>query len=301
MNEGDESKSELNNHWDYASFVSGKVDVFLNKAIHIQQFREQLFGGELNEPYYFVLLLDGAISFSLDFQDYGCSGKNLLFLSPYQLLKCHDGNSSVSKALAFHGDFYCIEYHKEEVACNGILFNNIYESPFVPVPDAVFQEITDIFAKILAFDVTDSSCDLSIVKSYLQVILALSSREKQLQRSARAVTLQKEQVSDFQLVLEEHFVHARSVSFYASHYGLSVDVFSKKIKNFFAKPPSRLIQERLVLESKKRLHLTHKNIKEIASELCFEDEFYFSRFFKKQVGVSPKAFREHVGISIVAK
>ena len=31
--------------------------------------------------------------------------------------------------IAFHGDFYCIEYHKKEVACNGLLFNNIYQQP----------------------------------------------------------------------------------------------------------------------------------------------------------------------------
>jgi len=55
-----------------------------------------------------------------------------------------------------------------------------------------------------------------------------------------------------------------------------------------------------VLEAKKQLHLTHKSIKEIAFDLNFEDEFYFSRFFKKNVGLSPKHFRESVGISIVA-
>lgn len=62
-----------------------------------------------------------------------------------------------------------------------------------------------------------------------------------------------------------------------------------------------MIQERIALEAKKLIHLTHKPIKEIAQELNFEDEFYFSRYFKKEVGVSPKKFREEVGISIVAK
>src|SRR5690606_21818738 len=159
----------------------------------------------------------------------------------------------------------------------------------------------DIFKKLAEFDISGKSYDLSIAKSYLQLILALSSREKQIQISNRAIALQKEQVSDFQSVLEDHFIHSRSVSFYAVHYGLSVDAFSKKIKSYYGKSPSRLIQERLVLEAKKMLHLTHKNIKEIAADLCFEDQFYFSRYFKKQVGISPKAFREQVGISIVAK
>ena len=57
----------------------------------------------------------------------------------------------------------------------------------------------------------------------------------------------------------------------------------------------------MILEAKKLLHLTYKSIKEIAQELDFEDEFYFSRYFKKEVGLSPKQFRDSVGISIVAK
>lgn len=273
----------------------------MDTTIQIEQAKDPVSFQELKEAYYFIILFDGDFSFSVDFHKYQCSGKNLLFLSPHQLLKWHSGNTLITGILKFHGDFYCIEYHKKEVACNGILFNNIYESPFVLVPDAIFEEIKDIFKKLAEFDISGKSYDLSIAKSYLQLILALSSREKQIQISNRAIALQKEQVSDFQSVLEDHFIHSRSVSFYAVHYGLSVDAFSKKIKSYYGKSPSRLIQERLVLEAKKMLHLTHKNIKEIAADLCFEDQFYFSRYFKKQVGISPKAFREQVGISIVAK
>ena len=65
---------------------------------------------------------------------------------------------------------------------------------------------------------------------------------------------------------------------------MSIHNFSKKVKLVFDKPPSKLIKERLVLESKRRLHLTFSSIKQIANELGFKDEFYFSRFFKKEVG-----------------
>jgi len=73
------------------------------------------------------------------------------------------------------------------------------------------------------------------------------------------------------------------VSFYASALCLTPDSFSKKIKTLLGKTPNKLIQERVVLEAKKLLHLTYKSIKEVAFELNFEDEFYFSRFFKKNV------------------
>ncbi|PTT34693.1 AraC family transcriptional regulator, partial [Chryseobacterium sp. HMWF028] len=79
------------------------------------------------------------------------------------------------------------------------------------------------------------------------------------------------------------------------------NTLGKTVKKEFSKTPTQLISERIILESKKLLHLTYRSVKEIASELGFADEFYFSRYFKKSVGCSPKNYREKVGISVVAK
>ena len=36
-------------------------------------------------------------------------------------------------AIYFHSDFFCIHKHQKEATCNGILFNNIYQMPFILV------------------------------------------------------------------------------------------------------------------------------------------------------------------------
>jgi len=252
-------------------------------------------------PNYSIAIIDGSASFSLDFNEYNINGKYVLFLSPYQLLKWESGNLRNIRFLQFHGDFYCIEYHKAEVACNGILFNNIYDKPYISINNDFFDEMMMLFDKIDAFENTVTDYDLSIVKSYLQLILALCSREKQIENKHIEATTNKSDVLNVSAMLDAYVFSSKSVSFYAEQYGLSVNAFSKKVKKYYGKTPSKLIQERLILESKKLLHLTYKSIKEISAELGFEDEFYFSRYFKKAVGVSPKTFRGEVGISIVAE
>jgi AraC-like DNA-binding protein len=57
-----------------------------------------------------------------------------------------------------------------------------------------------------------------------------------------------------------------------------------------------LIHERIIIEAKRELYLTNKTVKEIAYELGFNDEFYFSRFFKNNTEVSPQVYREKVGV-----
>lgn len=255
----------------------------------------------IQHPYYYILIVEEEARFSVEFTTYGCEGNSFIFLSPYQYFQLTESEQTRFKALVFHADFYCIEYHKKEVACNGVLFNTIYYQPFVVVSEQLFQEINAIVDRMQNFKNVQDAYDVSILKSYLQLILALSSKEKQLQMKVSVADgLPLENITGFQELLEIYFKENKDVTFYAERLGLATNSFSKKIKKHFGKSPSKLIQERVVLEAKKLLHLTHKPVKEVAGDLNFEDEFYFSRYFKKEVGISPKQFRENVGISIVA-
>ncbi|WP_418361012.1 helix-turn-helix domain-containing protein [Sphingobacterium detergens] len=257
---------------------------------------------ELTEPFYFIILMEQELHFSIDLVPYQSAAKSILFLSPFQMFSVKEKLAEHTKVLKFHGDFYCIEYHKDEVACNGLLFNNIYLQPHVALTQEAFQEITAIIDKIDHLKYSSASFDQAITKTYLQLILAIASKQKILNNKlSLPTTSRKDPIDGFEQLLENKYKTHKSVSFYAEYYNLSSAAFTKKVKQKWGKSPSTLIQERIVLESKRLLHLTPKSIKEIAAELQYLDEFYFSRFFKKMIGVSPKVFREQVGLSIVAK
>jgi AraC-like DNA-binding protein len=76
---------------------------------------------------------------------------------------------------------------------------------------------------------------------------------------------------------------------------VSLKTLGKLTKKYFDRTPSDLIQERLMMEAKRELYLTDKSVKEIAYLLGFEDEFYFSRLFKKNTDTSPINYRKAVG------
>ena len=70
---------------------------------------------------------------------------------------------------------------------------------------------------------------------------------------------------------------------------------AKITKKHFNKTLTSLITERIIIEAKRELYLTNKSVKELAYELGYEDEYYFSRFFKKNVNIPPQVYRETVG------
>ncbi|GAB3654750.1 helix-turn-helix transcriptional regulator [Echinicola sediminis] len=260
------------------------------------------FTDSYNVPLYSILFIEKAGKVAVNFVKYELKEHTVLFLTPYQNLQLLDGFSGKIILLQFHGDFYCIEYHKEEVACNGFLFNNIYLQPFISLEKKRFYELLQITEKMGEEFTFNRRFSDAVLKSYLQLLLAICSSEK---ADILDVEFQQGPVNPiihrFQELLEDSFKTERSPSFYAEHLAMSSSSLSKKIKAHFGKTPTQLIQERVILEAKKLLHLTHKPVFEIATELGFDDEFYFSRYFKKEVGLSPTYFRSTVGISIVAK
>src|SRR5690606_38520544 len=96
---------------------------------------------DYSSEYYHILLFEGRGVLTVDFTDYTFDGKIIYFVSPYQHFKITAKTHFPINLIAFHGDFYCIEYHKEEVACNGLLFNNIFLTPYICSDDNGFEEL----------------------------------------------------------------------------------------------------------------------------------------------------------------
>lgn len=250
---------------------------------------------------YGIILFRASGTVTIDFTDYPVNGHVVMFTTPWQLVHLHLDEAAIIRSLWFHADFYCIEHHKKEVACNGLLFNNIYAQPYIVLSEEAFASIHRLLDQLEKELQQADTWSQAVSRSWLQLILAICSKAKAATLPAIEESQAHHPIIQFKALLEQHYIKERTPAFYAAQLGLSPNSFSKQCKTWFMKPPSFLIQERVILEAKKLIHLSYKSMKEIAAELHFDDENYFSRYFKKHTGVAPTFFRETVGISIVAK
>lgn len=252
------------------------------------------------ELYTAIVIPGGSGICNIDSGIYPLSGPSVVFLAPFQSLRIAGASQVMGEVLQFHGDFYCIELHKPEVACNGLLFNNVYLSPVLAVSRNELAQIQELLRSMKA-ELNLKPQDQSVLISYLQLFLAICSRIKRAQIEQGSLSLGRDdEMERLKALVDAHFLTKRRPSEYAKLLNLTTDSLAKRCRKYFAKSPSQLIQERTVLEAKKRLHLTRESVKQIAFALHFEDEHYFSRFFKKACGASPQAFRKKGGISPVA-
>lgn len=250
--------------------------------------------------YTILFIPEGTGTYHADFGTFNYSAPVILFSTPLQTIYIEQSMPAPVTMMQFHGDFYCIEYHRSEVACNGLLFNNIYIQPCVSLVDRDVRTFANLLDDIDEEFKQQTPSEI-VLRSYLQLFLAKASSIKIKLIDNHIEPAEKdEQMEQFRQLLNQHYLTLHKPNDYAQLLAMSPNNFTKRCSRYFKKTPSQLIQERLILEAKKQLHLTRQSIKEIAYALKFEDEFYFSRFFKKVTNVSPQTFRNKTGISVAA-
>ena len=112
-----------------------------------------------------------------------------------------------------------------------------------------------------------------------------------------AVTLKPAdaRVDDLRRLIDEHFRKERLISFYAERLAMTADRLNDHVKRATGVTAGHLIRQRVLTEAKRQLVFTTQAIHEIAYDLAFSDPSHFTRFFRKQTGTTPQAFREGRG------
>jgi len=249
-----------------------------------------------------VWVKSGHGKMKVDFFEYDFSEQQLFALTPYQpfMFQPEDGIEGV--VINFHPDFFCIHKHHEEVACNGVLFNNIFCPPFVRIDDASRATLDLLLDQMHQEAGKSGIAQFELLVSYLKIFLITTARLKREQQSQQdAQVPQTDEPAILQKLkdaIEIHFKVKHSAGEYADLLHITPKALARITKSHFNKTLTQLIAERIVIEAKRDLYLTDYSVKEIAYSLGYDDEYYFSRFFKKHTGVSPKGYRDTVGFSM---
>jgi AraC family transcriptional activator of pobA len=266
------------------------------------------FGG-VNRFNYFsvILVVEGRGTVAADVSEFPFVANSLLCFSLYQPFKIVCDGAFRGVMIHFHPEFFCLHKHRHEVSCNGVLFNNIYESPVLGLSDTEAESLLLLFRGIEEEMRRPGIAQMEALLSYLKLLLINASRMKMERRSealraggseadASGVAMKEPEVlSRLKAAIEEYFVSLHSPGDYARLLNISAAALNKVVKSSLDKTLSQLIAERIIVEAKRQLYLTATPVKQIAFELGYDDEFYFSRFFKGHVGVSPQLFRDTVG------
>lgn len=227
-------------------------------------------------------------------------GPALLFASPYQTFFLGNRLLADGEVLQFHANFFCIETYHEEVGCNGVLFNDLHEAPALNLDPALCAEVESMFSAMRQELRSGGLAHSEILLSYLKVLLIKATRFKLAHRQTAgredstpvSTAAPPAVLSRLLDLVEQHYRQRLGPADYARRLHLTPKALARLVKLHLGKTLTGLIRERTFLHAKWQLLHTRRPIKEVAAEVGFQDELYFSRLFKHETGLAPKAFRE---------
>ncbi len=156
------------------------------------------------------------------------------------------------------------------------------------------EEVSAVFKLMIKYYESEKK-HFAVLLSYVNVLVSLVEAFYKRQFSTDPKEYNRI-VSDFQQSLIDYYnqpvKQLPSVQYFADKLGLTANYLGDIVKHFTQKSALENIHDFVIKKAKELLVENQKlNTTEVAYELGFEYPNYFSKFFKKQVSLTPKEYR----------
>ena len=180
--------------------------------------------------------------------------------------------------------------------------NKIYihfKTSFIPGFD-IFSELSEILK--LSFDETNT---FSLIHCYNSNELASKIKLKSIILDVISSFIYKSNINfnktysdiiflePFLNYIEQHCSMNFNTDDMSKFFNITSSKLTREFKKHLNKTPNQFVNHLIIEKSKQKLMFDSETIKEIAYSFDFKDEYYFSRFFKKNVGVCPRTYRKN--------
>jgi AraC family transcriptional activator of pobA len=99
-------------------------------------------------------------------------------------------------------------------------------------------------------------------------------------------------VKNFLKLIEENYQKNLSITEYAKMLAVSPNHLTQMVKQITGKTSIELLQEKLIVETKRLLIHTNLTVSEISDRMNFDDQSYFTKYFKNKTGITPLQYRK---------
>ena len=252
--------------------------------IDLQTF-EQAEQSHRDDYHIFFLLEKGHISLEIDFQHYDIEPFSVIYIHPNQVHRMGAFENVTASFWAINNENLNPEYLR--------LLEDITPVKPLHLSMETFSIISEAISLGLKFsDRKQERLHQSLLKDSCNTLVALVASQY-LADTKPAETLSRFEVISkaFKIMLESNFITAKKPAAYAQKLNISPAYLNECLKNTTGQSVSNHIQQRIVLAAKRLLYHSDKSVKEIATELGYEEYNYFSRLFAKVTGMPALTFR----------
>lgn len=248
---------------------------------------------EFHKISFYVILLftKNEGEYNLNFKDYEFKPGSLFTLRKDNIHKFYK-NKGQGQLLVFTENFILNHTNEIEAAKTFTLFNEMLASPKLQLNKKEYQEVLDL-VELIKNEYSEAKDDfsLSIIRNYIQVIITKLFRIKATKNSAFNNRKHLTMFLQLQELIEKQCFKHKKVSYYANELGVTTKTLNNVTQSVLNKSTKSLINEVVILQSKRLIINTQDSLTEIAYKVGFDEPTNFFKYFRKYAGVSPSEFK----------
>lgn len=237
--------------------------------------------------YHFLLFTEGHGQHTIDFETFEIEPGQIYFMSPGQI-----------HSWSFEGDMqgYVVNFDKDFFKTT--LINPDYLSVFSffsgLIKDSVFVVEKDkrILVDVVLEKMLGDQMDKGFVVASLLYLFHLLDVDRTRRTTLEVNKYNHTLLRNFLQLIELNYKELRMPKDYAALLYITPNHLNALCKELLGLSAGEVIRNRIILEVKRLLVIKDFSIAEIAYELSFSDNSYFTKFFKKIEGVTPEEFRK---------
>lgn len=232
--------------------------------------------------YLTVLFTKGSGTHEIDFNTYDIKPGSVFMMLPGQMHNWKFAKATDGYVFFHSKDFYNSGFTKANVDSYPF-FQSLHNSPIINLDNQSVKKLQTLFKELVLEHEQKAYLKFEKIHVLVNLIYIELSRHYipsiQIHNESYLTKIRK-----LENLIDENFKTKKYPNEYANLMNLSEKHLNRMSKECLNKTTTELIAERIILEAKRLLIHSKQSVSEIAYELGYEDNSYFSRFFKKHVG-----------------
>jgi len=242
--------------------------------------------------YHLVLFTKGGGTHAIDFKTFDVKPYQIYFMIPGQVHSWNFEGEVDGYVIHFSTSFFESFLLKNEYLDQFPFFSGIIDDAVIQIEASLQQKIVGLFEDIIAESESTDRMSLDLIRAILLHMFILLSRTKIGQTEKQTLPYNYTLLKTFQKLIEKNFATLKLPRDYAELMYITPNHLNALCNDLLGISAGEVIRNRILLEAKRLLINLDLTVAEISYQLNFNDNSYFTKFFKKYTGITPEEFRK---------
>lgn len=244
--------------------------------------------------YHMVYFTAGGGSQTIDFQKFTVKPQQVYFMIPGQVHQWNFEGNVEGYVVNFSNTFFQSFLLQADYIDAFPFFSGNTTDAVIDIPSNLQAQVWNLFEKLLRENEERLKSAPEMIRILLLEFFILVSRQSNAITPKEASTYNITLLRNFRHLIDKNYLTLRLPKEYAKLLYITPNHLNALCQDLLGIPAGEVIRGRVTLEAKRLLVDPELSISEIAGKLNFADNSYFTKFFKKEAGITPEEFRKQL-------